>query len=415
MSFYSERSMFFGLLMISTAVSQNETVSITFDKLIEFATRQSTSIQIMERTYSLTKTEQNIDLQWANPDFNYSQEFVDTQLEHYLTLNKQIEMPWVYSERQRSWDAQLESAGYKKEEQIRRFISDLKSGYIELKLLGTQLEHLAQLKDAILEVSGVARDQFKEGTLSGVEQHLIQMTLVNINARLQETKRTTQLVRSRWKANMGISVSVDLLLSTDIYFQPVALQTMDHYLSLIPNAPGLQQREMMKLAIRSRIQMERKRFIPHFSLFGGSKRVEGNQGYVAGISIPLPLLNRNRAVIQKQQIELEIADSEFERYRQNLRGQIETLVMTIGSLKAWLENVEIHIDDDQDIIVSLMAAYQEGWMSLMEILNAIQIHADGDQQYYKQLIVYYRNIFQLEAIMGQTLVTFSVALEGDKQ
>ena len=415
MSFYNKRSIFLGLLMISTAVSQNETVSITFDELIEFAARQSPSIQILNRKYGLTKTEQNIDLQWANPDFNYSQEFSDKQLEHFLTLNKQIEMPWVYSERQRGWDAQLESAGYKKEEQIRRFISDLKRGYIELKLLETQLEHLNQSKEVIKGISDRAQDQFKEGILSGVEQHLIQMTLVNINATLQETKRTTQSVKSRWKANMGIRASVDLLLPTDIYFQSVTLQTMDYYLSLIPNTPGYQQREMMKKAIRSRIQMERKRFIPHFSLFGGSKRVEEIQGYVAGISIPLPVLNRNKAVIQKQQIELEITDSEFERYRQNLRGQIETSVKTIGSLKAWLENVEIHIDDDQDIEVRLMAAYQEGWMSLMEILNAVQIHAEGNQQYYKQLIVYYHNIFQLEAIMGQTLVTFSNALEGDKQ
>ena len=32
-------------------------------------------------------------------------------------------------------------------------------------------------------------------------------------------------------------------------------------------------------------------------------------GYVAGISIPLPLFNQNRAVIQKQQIALKIANS----------------------------------------------------------------------------------------------------------
>ncbi|MBN4081053.1 TolC family protein [Caldithrix abyssi] len=402
--------------MISSAVSQNETVTITFDELIEFATRHSPSMQIIEGTYGLTYKDQKIDLQWENPDFSYSQEFATEELEHYITLEKQIEVPWVYSERRRGWDAQLESAGYEKEAQIRRFISDLKSGYIELKLLGRQLKHLNHLKEAIVDISDVASDQFKEGSLSGVEQHLVQMTLINLNARLQITERMTQSVKSRWKTILGLEISADFRLATDIRFQPVTLDTIDHYLSLIPYTPEYQQLERMKMAIQSRIQMEQRRSIPYFSLFGGSKSVEGNLGYVAGISIPLPVLNRNKAVIEKQQIQLEIANSEFELYQQNLRGQIETLVMTIRNLNTWLGNVETHIDEDQDITIGLLAAYHEGWMSLMEILNAVQIHADGDQQYYKQLIVYYQDIFALEAITGKIMVTFS-ANEGvgDKQ
>jgi len=407
MTFYRKKSILFGLLVISSAVSQNEMVTIAFNELIEFSTRHSPSVQIIKGTYGLTNTDQKIDLQWANPDFSYSQEFASEQLEYYLTLNKQIELPWVYSERRRGWDVQLESAGYKREAQIRRFISDLKSGYIELKLLGIQLEHLNHLKQAIVDISDVASDQFKEGSLSGVEQHLVQMTLINLNARLQITERMTQSVKSRWKTILGLEASADLRLVTDIRFQPVTLDTIDQYLSLIPYIPEYKQLERMKMAIQSRIQMEQRRSIPYFSLFGGSKRVEGNQGYVAGISIPLPVLNRNKAVIQKQQIRLEIANSEFELYQQNLRGQIETLVMTIRNLNTWLGNVETHIGEDQDITIGLLAAYREGWMSLMEILNAVQIHADGDQQYYKQLIVYYQSIFQLEAITGETLVAFA--------
>lgn len=413
MSFYSKRSIVFGLLITSSVVSQNETVTLTFDELNKFAAQHSPSMQIIEKTYSLTNTDQKIDLQWANPDISYSQEFA-TELEHYITLNKQIEVPWVYSERRKGWDAQLKSAEYKKDVQIRHLITELKSGYIEIKLLGLQLELLNHLKEAIVDISDVAQDQFKLGSLSGIEQHLVQMTLINLNTRLQVSERMRQSVKSSWKATLGISALADLTLVTDIHFQPMSLDTVDHYLSLISSTAGYKQLEKMEKAIRSRIQMEQKRIIPHFNLYGGSKIVEGNQGYVAGISIPLPVLNRNKAVIQKQQIQLEIAMSEFEFYRQNLRGQIETLVMNIKSLNTWLENVEVHIDKEQDITVGLMAAYQEGWMSLTEILNAIQIHADGDQQYYKQLIAYYHDIFQLEAIIGETMVTFSTH-EGDKQ
>ena len=394
------------MMMVSPTVSQEESVSLKFDELVDFAMEHSVVVQIIEGTNNLTRTERDKELQWTNPDFNYSQEVAGEQ-EHYMTFSKQIEMPWVYAKRRRNWATRLEAAEYKKEAQIRRLMTRLKSGYIEFKLLGTQLAHLNQLREVIVDASTVARDQFKEGTLSGVEQHLIQMTLVNINARFQAIRHAEQSVESRWKADIGISTSADLQLLTDIHFQRLPLETTDHYLTLIPNTPGYQQRERTKMAMRSRTQMEKGRLIPHFSLFGGSKNVGSTSGYVAGISIPLPVLNRNRAAIDVRQIELEIASRELEQYQQNLGGQIETLVLAIRSLGSSLEMVEDHFSEDHDIIPSVLVAYQEGWMSLTEMLNAILIHAEGDQKFYTQLADYYRGLFELEAITGQPLVTFS--------
>ncbi len=407
-------SICFGLMIISPDILKGETVTIKFEGLVEFAIRQSSTIQIIKRTYKLTETDRNMDLQWTNPEFNYSQEDAAGQMEQYLTLSKQIEMPWVYASRQRSWDAQLDSAEYKKEDRIMRFLSDLKSGYIKLKLLGTQLEHMNRLKDIIVNVSDVARNQLKEGTLSGTDQHLIQMTLININARLQAIKRTTRRLESRWKADMGIDASARLQLFTEINFQPVEIDALDNYLAFIPNTPGYQQRKLIKTAIQNKIQMERRRLIPHLNLFGGYKKLESDQdGYLAGISIPLPVFNRNQPAIQKKQVELKIANSKLKQYQQILRGQIETLVSTCHSLEMSLKMAERHFNK-KDMIESILISYQEGWMSLTEMLNVIQIKTDGIQAFYKQLVNYYQSLFQLEAITGQTLVNFS-ARKGDKQ
>ncbi len=161
--------------------------------------------------------------------------------------------------------------------------------------------------------------------------------------------------------------------------------------------------------------MERGRIIPNFSIFGGTKRVASDQnGFVAGISIPLPLLNRNRALVQKQQIEFEVTVREFERYKQSIRSQIESLVLAAQNLGASLSMMETNFDEAPDMIASTLASYQEGWMSLMELLNAIQIYDSGIQQYFSQLTDYYRSLIELEAFTGQSLVTFS-AQEGDRR
>ena len=407
---------YFGWVILACSVAaQENTVFLTFDQIADRALEQSPEAEIIRRTYDVVRADQALDLQWTNPSLGYSQEVVGSQPEQYLILSKAIELPWVRAKRRQSWQSQIESAEFSKADQTRRLINDLKGGYIELKLLETQLERLARLQDLIVDVSGIAQDQLTEGALSGIDQHLIQMTLFNINARSQAVELMLQSVESQWKVALGIDASADLQLLTGIRFQPVALEPVAQYLSLIPGTPGYRQREMMVQALRSRIQMERGRVIPSFSIFGGTKRVASNQnGYVAGISIPLPVLNRNRALIQKQKIELEITVREFERYGQSARGQIETLVLAIQNLGASLAMMETNFDEAPAMIASALVSYQEGWMSLMELLNAIQIHDNGIQQYFSQLTDYYRSLFELEALTGQILVTIS-AQEGDRR
>jgi outer membrane protein TolC len=260
----------------------------------------------------------------------------------------------------------------------------------------------------IMNVSDVSQDQLKEGFLSGVDQHLIQMALVNINANLQTMNFTARLKETEWKTDIGIDASSHIQLLTDVNYQPPQLKTLEYYLSLIPNTPGYQQRERIKLAIQNKIQMERRRIIPHFNLFGGSKILQSDQdGYLAGISIPLPLSNQNRLAVQEQRIELKNATTESERYQQILQGRIKALVSTIQDLGASLAVAESQLSKNQEMIGSIQTSYLEGWITLTEMLNAIDLQINGTQAFYKQLTDYYRNLFQLEAIIGKTLVNFS--------
>ena len=46
-------------------------------------------------------------------------------------------------------------------------------------------------------------------------------------------------------------------------------------------------------------------------------------------------------------------------------------------------------------------------MTLNELLNAVQIELTGLRDYYDQLIRYYENLFELEALTGTSLLHFT--------
>ena len=395
-----------GLWIVSSAVSQDKPVKISFDALAEFSEKHSRIIQNIKEEFALTKTEKEIDLQWTNPTFNYSQEFVNEELDQYYTLNKQIEFPWVMSQRRKSWQSHLESAHYKMDALSRQFMYEVKYGYCKIKLLENQRQHLEILKEAIVNFSDVAESQFHEGNLSGIEQNLIQMSLLQITVNQQAIERKLQSVRNQWKINMGIDESSTIQLTSTIIFQPIEMASSEFYFSVLATTPGYLQREEKKNALEQRIKLEQKRLIPHFSVFGGSKHMGGNQGYIAGLSIPIPILNRNKANINRENTEHQIAVNKLGQVEDELRSNMKTVLFTIQNLEDLLKNMSEKMNNESTAVAGLISAYEEGWMSLTEMLNAIQIQRDGKQQYYEQLNLYYKNIFQLEEITGESLVTF---------
>jgi outer membrane protein TolC len=396
---------------ISPVFSQDGNVFISFDQLSEFAIKHSPEAKVMEQTYNLNVTEGQLDLQWSNPLIGYSQEFVKDQSreerEQYLIVSKQFEMPWVYSLRRKSWEFESEAAEYKKEQKLKDFIGEVKTGYADIKLMEEQVEGLNHVKKLITNVSEIAKNQLEEGAISGVEHHFIQMALFNVNSRLLQLEQKKHLLEGEWKAKIGVDETDAVYITTKIDFKPVVVKSTDYYLSLIPTTLGFQQRDKMKEAIQKRIKLERMRVFPYFDLFAGYKRINPDlNGYVVGIALPLPILNTNKPQIRKQKIERDLIESDLVSYRLQLQQQIKTKLNAIQEYLGSLEEITPQLASVKERIGRIFFSYKEGQISLVEALNATQIYSESIEQYYEQLRNYYRNIFQLEAMINRQLVTF---------
>jgi patatin-like phospholipase/acyl hydrolase len=141
-------------------------------------------------------------------------------------------------------------------------------------------------------------------------------------------------------------------------------------------------------------------------LQGGYKKIDpGWEGYTLGFSLPLPLLNWNRPQIEEQKIQRNIQSVKTTIYRQKIQSQIDNFIETIqGSI----ELLQVHSIELQNfkIVDDLLSMYRENVFSLPELLNAIQVYRDSSRQYTAHLTIYYRTVFEIEALSGRQLVTF---------
>lgn len=187
-------------------------------------------------------------------------------------------------------------------------------------------------------------------------------------------------------------------------------------LSLLRDIPILISLEMapdiqiFKLSLdiqQQKIQSEKAEAIPDLDLGAGLKRsnIQRNT-FQVGLSIPLPIFNRNQGNIKSAISELEQAQLELKR----IESQLKT---DVSNFQAQLENLvsEITIIDD-DIIPEAQNAYTiitdgylNGRFTYLDVVNSQEMWFQSREQYVNALKDYHTNLFELDRITGNTNYT----------
>lgn len=397
-----------GLMMcVMISLAQAESISVKFADLDDYARANSPRAKIIEQEYGRTVAERDEDLQWSNPEIAYNREDIDQAAEYQITVGKRIGAPWVYQKKRSSWQDRVKSAELSKEQSTREHLATLRSGYVALWLLDEYLSRLGELKGTLSDASHVATARHSEGHLSGVEDHLVQMTVISLNASHQSALQERRELLASWLAEVGLEPAETVWFATKVSFLAVDLKPVGYYAGLIELQPEYMSKSHLAESFTKRAAAEKGKFIPSLNLYGGFKKVEPDlNGYVAGVSLSLPLFNRNSAAARQYQIKSGIARSELQLHRTQAIGRARALTESIAGSQAALSLASPHFGENNEDFSNLLFSYEEGWLTLNELLNAVQIETSGLEDYYKQLIQYYQNIFQLEAITGESLVSF---------
>ncbi len=390
-----------------SGAAKAETISISFEDLDSLARSQSPGNKIIEYELARSLAERDEHLQWSNPELGYDREDVDVSEEYQITFGKRFALPWAYLKKRSAWNERISSAELSRQANTLALLADLKAGYAAARVHQQYVTRLEQLRSILTDASHVATSRHTEGHLSGIEEHLIQMTVISLNASYQGATQQQREALAHWRAAMGFDVGDSLILTTDIDYHEIKLHPVNHYAALIESHPSVQARQTLQQALSKQASASRASFIPSLNLYGGYKKIEPDyDGYVAGLSLSLPLFNRNGAEARKYDAQSNIAAQEAALHRSQVVGKVKALISSITESQSMLATVADHFEEDLEALNNLLYTYEEGWLTLSELLNAIQIETAGLEDYYHQLIRYYENLFELEALTGTSLVRF---------
>jgi outer membrane protein, heavy metal efflux system len=235
-----------------------------------------------------------------------------------------------------------------------------------------------------------------------------------IKARLERARADVAVAQASLGLRQTIIRLLDLLGETD--FAPERHIVGD--LILPPSPPDLaelraiagRERPSVVAAERSadlaarRVVLERSKATPDVSPFLGYRRVGENNTVLFGITIPLPLSDRNQAGIARAVADEKVAQTEAAQHRQRILAEVESAWAAWQTAQGRVAAVESGLlPQAAESLEIARAAYRDGAIGLLEYLEAQRTLADVRHEHARSLFEAQASRLMLELAVGREL------------
>jgi cobalt-zinc-cadmium efflux system outer membrane protein len=145
--------------------------------------------------------------------------------------------------------------------------------------------------------------------------------------------------------------------------------------------------------------------VPDLNFNAGVRQVRGsgqdNMALVGGVSIPLPLWNRNRAALAGASYRISGVEQEELAARREMLAKARSLWDGLRARSAEVDRLETQlIPEAQKANAAAQNAYAAGRFSSLELLDGQRLLLEISEQYIEALAAYHRDFAELDALAG---------------
>ena len=339
------------------------------------------------------------------------------EYEATVLLSQLIEIGGKRSKRKQVANREHDLLGWDFEAKRLDTITEVTNAFIEL--LGLQ-ERLA-LTDNLVELSqnvyNTVSERVKAGKVSPVEETRAQVALATIKIEQERVKREQEAGRKRLAATWG-SNTASFNRAAGTLESITALPPYESLIARIPQNPDIARWDAELEQREAALRLEKAQRLPDLTIAGGVRYLDesNDQVYVMGMSLPLPLLNRNQGAILEASNNLQKAREERAAAEVNAIASLDEVYQTL--LSAYNEvNVlrDSILPGAESAFNASNEGYLEGKFSYLDVLDVQRSLFDAEDTYIKSLVVYHKALTALERLIGENLTTIAVSQTDKKE
>ncbi len=270
-------------------------------------------------------------------------------------------------------------------------------------------QEMARLNQEIFTLTKDFRKQVayrvKIGRSSPAELARADVEMAQAKIAFEQSKRKLQAARRQLAATWGanedsfesVQGSVEALKS---------LPSLSVLQKALENNPLLSKQKLKKEQSQLRWQLAKAYRVPDPVIRLGYRRINeiDQQALVAGLSLPLPILNQNQGAIEEAAWAVKKTNSELKALQLQLTTELNTLYQHLLATHQAIQALKNEIlPQAQKAFETITKGYQLGKFTFLQVLDAQRSLFSARQSYFQQLAAFQNLRAQIERLTGQSL------------
>lgn len=248
--------------------------------------------------------------------------------------------------------------------------------------------------------ASVAGKRVVAGKISPVEETRAKVAEAGVRIEAVQAGRELERARVRLAAMVGsVPAQIDVVHSGSVDLPGIA--PLSQLLAQLEQAPALARARAQVEHRNALVDVERTRRTPDVNIVVGAKREDDRRQAVVGLSVPLPLFNRNQGNLLASLRRADKARDELDAEAQRMRSELSD---AHARLSAALQEARLI---QADILPGAESAYQAamrgfelGKFSFLEVLDAQRTLFQSKNQYLLAVTECYRASSEIERLVG---------------
>ena len=333
-----------------------------------------------------------------------------------LSLGQAIELGGKRAKRTRAAALKAELAGWDYEAKRLDVLTETAKAFIEV-LAGQEQaaldEELVRLAE---QTHKVASERVKAGKVSPIEEVRTRVALTTTRIELEQARRELETLRRRLAAHWG-STSPGFERAGGQLDRTDPTPSPEQLVRLLARNPDVARWAIEMAQRRATVAVEESKRVPDLTVSGGVRRFRETEdtAFVAGISIPVPLFDRNQGGLREARFGLAKAAEERRAAEVRAHTALAEAYQTLASAlaqSAALKNDAL--PGAQAAFDAARAGYEQGKLTYLDVLDAQRTLFEARGQYIKALAAYHKAAADTERLIGQSLTGLMAPVSGPK-
>lgn len=395
------------LLFVLAGAGAQQTLSV--HEAVDFALRNSPILMMAEHRVGVSAGVVQQSRLLRSPRFLLQTENLRTSnfdfgndADTYALLSQSLELPGKRASRVAVAESGYRKEQFQREVTRRELIFRVKRAYWHALAAARTQELLSETLDGMQAMVDYHAARVSEGAMA--EADLLRVKLERERLEIDATAATLEAERARIELcrEMGKGDYAALKLSDDL--EPARSPEFNRSLdfALEHRQEVLQARATLEQALANE-RLERSTARPDLDFIGGYKRTAGENTAVLGLSLDIPIFNRNQGNIKSSTAAVHEAEAALAATRAVILAEVQAADADFNARHKQVTGT-LRLIRDHAIETSRIAqaAYQEGGIDLIRLIDAERIRIESQLLYFRALAEYQQSYANLENVLGVT-------------